>query len=176
MLGVAHPKEFSFPVLIGVLEEGEDDPARDAGEAHPKAFPLFLHFEEMQENIHGRKDAQVPAENLEAPYECPAVGMELGGGCVNFRKESPLKGCEGEAHPNAFKHRLVHKEEGTPLSRSVIHTHRFPRSARTNGDVRVVSAAEGIKVIQVGVPTVILQVLKGCQAGALVQKLVGGQV
>ena len=68
------------------------------------------------------KDAQVPAENLETPYECPAVGMELGGGCVNFSKEFPLKGCEWEVHPNAFKHHLVHEEEGTPLSRCVIHT------------------------------------------------------
>ena len=100
--------------------------------------------------------------------------MELGGGCVNLSKEFPLKGREGETHPDAFKYRLVHEEERIPLSRSVIHTHRFPRSARTNGDVRVMSAAEGIKVIQVGIPTVILQVLKGCQAGALVQKLVGG--
>ena len=95
MLGAAHPKEFSFPVFIGVLEEGEDDPARDPGEAYPKAFPLFLH-------------------------------------------------------------RLVHEEEGTPLSRSVIHTHRLPRSAGTNGDMRVMSAAESIKVIQVGIPMMIL--------------------
>ena len=96
--------------------------------------------------------------------------MELGGGGVNLSEEFPLKGREGETHPDAFKYRLVHEEERIPLSRSVIHTHRFPRSARTN----VVSAAEGIKVIQVGVPTVILQVLKGRQAGSLVQKLVGG--
>ena len=128
----------------------------------------------MQENIHGKKDAQVPAENLKTPYKCLAVGMELGGGCVNLGEEFPLKGREWEAHPNAFEHRLVHEEEGTPLSRSVIHTHRFPRSAGTNGDVRVMSGEESIKVIQVGIPTMILQVLKGCQASALVQKLVGG--
>jgi len=141
VLGAAHPKEFSFPVFVGVLEEGEDDPTRDPGEAYPKAFLLFLHFEEMQENIHGRKDAQVPTENLKTPYKCLAVGMELGGGCVNLGEEFPLKGCEWEVHPDALKHRLVYEEEGTPLSRSVIHTHRFPRSAGTNRDVRVMSAA-----------------------------------
>jgi len=168
VLGAAHPKEFSFPVFVGVLEEGEKDPTRDPGEAYLEALPLFLHLEEMQEDIHRGKDAQVPAENLKTPYKCPAVGVELGGGGVNLGEEFPVKGREWEAHPDAFKHRLVHEEEGTTLSRSVIHTHRFPRSAGTNGDVRVMCAAESIKVIQVGIPTMILQVLKGCQAGALV--------
>ena len=74
--------------------------------------------------------------------------MELGGGGVNLGEEFPLKGCEWEAHPDVFEHRLVHKEEGTPLSGPVIHTHRFPWSAGTNGDVRVMSAAESIEVIR----------------------------
>ena len=61
MFGAAHPKKFTFPVFVRVLEEGEDDPACDAGEAYPETLPLFLHFEEMQEEIHRGKDAQVPA-------------------------------------------------------------------------------------------------------------------
>ena len=96
MLGAAHPKEFSFPVFVGVLEEGEKDPTRDPEEAYPKALPLFIHFEEMQEDIHRGKDAQVPAENLKTPYKCPAVGVELGGGCVNLSEEFPLEGREWE--------------------------------------------------------------------------------
>ena len=138
-----------------------------------KLFPCFFTSKKCKD-IHRGKDAQVPAEDLKTPYKCPAVGVELGGGGVNLGEEFPLKGREWEAHPDAFEHRLVHKEEGIPLSRPVIHTHRFPRSAGTNGDVHVMSAAESIKVIQVGIPTMILQVLKGCQDGALVQKLVGG--
>jgi len=47
VLGAAHSKEFPFPVLVRVLEEGEEDPARDPGKAYLEAFPLFLHFEEM---------------------------------------------------------------------------------------------------------------------------------
>jgi len=92
MLGAEHPKEFSFLVFVRVLEEGEEDPARDPGKAYLEAFPLLLHFEEMQENIHGGKDAQVPAENLETPHKCLAVGVELGGGCINFNEEFPLEG------------------------------------------------------------------------------------
>ena len=38
----------------------------------------------------------------------------------------------------------------------------------------VVSAAESVKVVQVGVPTMSFQVLESSQAGALVQELVGG--
>ena len=108
-----------------------------------------------------------------SPYECPAAGVELGGGGVNLGEKFPLEGREWEAHPDAFKYRLVHKEERIPFSGSVIHADRFPGSAGTNRDVRVMSAAESIKVVQVGIPTMILQVLKGCQAGTLVQKLVG---
>ena len=100
--------------------------------------------------------------------------MELGGGSIDFSEEFPFKGGERETYSYAFEHGLVHEEEGTPLSRSVIHTHRFPRSAKRNGDVRVMSAAESIKVVQVGIPTMSLQVLEGSQAGTLIQELVGG--
>ena len=136
-----------------------------------KLFPCFFTSKKCKKTS---TEGRMPAENLKTPYKCPTVGMELGGGYVNLGEEFPLEGREWEAHPDAFEHRLVHEEEGTPLSRSVIHTHRFPRSAGTNGDVLVMSAVESIKVIRVGVPTMILQVLKGCHAGALVQKLVGG--
>ena len=47
VLGAAHSKELPFPVLIRVLEEGEEDPARDPGKAYPKAFPLLFHLKEM---------------------------------------------------------------------------------------------------------------------------------
>ena len=94
MLGAAHPKEFSFPVFVGVLEEGEKDPTRDPGEAYLEALPLFLHFEEMQKDIHRGKDAQVPAGDLKTPYKCLAFGVELGGGGVNLGEEFPLKGRE----------------------------------------------------------------------------------
>ena len=157
VLGAAHPKEFSFPVFVRVLEEGEEDPARDPEKAYPEAFPLLLHFEEMQENIHGGKDAQVPAENLKTPYKCPAVGVELGGGCINLGEEFPLKGGKWETHSYAFKHRLVHKEEGVPLPRSVVQADRFSKPAGTDGYVSVVSAAESVKVIQVGIPTMSFQ-------------------
>ena len=99
--------------------------------------------------------------------------MELGGGGINFGEEFPFKGGEWETHPYAFKHRLVQKEERVPLSRSVIHADRFPRPAGTDGYVSVVSAAESVKVIQVGIPTMSFQVLEGSQAGTLVQELVG---
>jgi len=65
--------------------------------------------------------------------------MELGGGGIDFGEEFPFKGGEWETHPYTFKHRLVHKEERVPLSRSVVHADRFPRSAGTDGYVRVVS-------------------------------------
>ena len=156
------------------MEAGEEDPARDPGKAYPEAFPLLLHFEEMQENIHGGKDAQVPAENLETPYKRPAVGVELGGGCIDLSEEFPLEGSKWETHSYAFKHCLVHKEEGVPLPRSVVQTDRFPRPTGTDGYVSVVSAAESIKVVQLGIPTMSFQVLEGSQAGTLVQELVGG--
>ena len=57
VLGAAHPEEFSLPAFVGVMEEREKDPTCDPGEAYPKAFPLFLHLQEMQEGIHRGKDA-----------------------------------------------------------------------------------------------------------------------
>jgi len=128
----------------------------------------------MQENIHGGKDAQVPAEDLKTPYKYPTVGVELGGGCINLGEEFPLKRGKWETHSYAFKHRLVHKEEGVPLPRSVVQADRFPRPAGTDGYVSVVSAAESVKVVQVGIPTMSFQVLEGSQVGTLVQELVGG--
>ena len=81
---VAHLEELSPPPLERVLEEGEDDAAGDAGEAHPETLALLLHLEEVKKDVHGGGDAQVPAENLETPYERPAVGVKLGRGSVNL--------------------------------------------------------------------------------------------
>ena len=128
----------------------------------------------MQENVYGGNDAQVPAKDLKTPHECPATGMELGGGGIDFGEEFPFKGGEWETNSYAFEHGLVHEEEGFPLSRSVVQTNRFPRPAGTDGYVGVMSAAESVKVIQMGIPTVSFQVLEGSQAGTLVQELVGG--
>ena len=100
--------------------------------------------------------------------------MQLGRGNVDFSKEFPLEGRERKAHPNAFKHRLIHEEEGFPFPGSVVHTHRFPWSAGTNGNVGIMGAVEGIKVIQMGITAVVLQVLEGCQGGAFAQEFVGG--
>jgi len=127
----------------------------------------------MQENVYEREQAQVSAKNLKAPHECPTVGMELGGGGIDFGEEFPFKGGEWETHSYAFEHGLVHEEEGFPLSRSVVQTNRFSRPAGTDGYEGVVSVAESVKVIQMGIPTVSFQVLESSQAGTLVQKLVG---
>ena len=120
VLGAAHPKEFSFPVFVRVLEEGEEDPTHDPGKAYPKAFPLFLHFEEMQENIHGGKDAQVPAEDLETPYNCPAVGVELLGwswaGAVLISVRSSLsKGVNRRHTPTRLNTVWYIKKKGFPF-------------------------------------------------------------
>ena len=56
------------------------------------------------------------AKNLKTPHECPAVGIELGGGGIDFSEEFPFKGGEWETHSYAFEHGLVHEEEGFPLS------------------------------------------------------------
>ena len=94
------------------------------------------------------------------------VGVELGGGCVDLCEKFPLEGRERKAHPDAFKHRLVHGEERIPLPGSVIYANRFPRSAGTNKNVCVMGAAESIKIVQVRITAMILQVLNGCQSGA----------
>jgi len=85
----------------------------------------------------------------------------LGRGGVNLCKELPLEGSEGKTHPETFEHRLVHEEEGFPLPGPIIDAHRFPWPPRANGDVSIVSTAKGVKVIQVGVTAVVLQVLEG---------------
>ena len=91
MLGAAHSKEFPLPVFVRVLEEGEEDSARDPGKAYPEAFPLLFHLKEMQENVYGREDAQVSVKNLKTPYKRPAVGVELGGGGIDFGEEFSLQ-------------------------------------------------------------------------------------
>ena len=78
--------------------------------------------------------------------------------------EFPFKGGEWETYSYAFEHGLVHEEEGLPLSRSVVQTNRFSRPAGTDGYVGVVSAAESIKIIQMGIPTVSFQVQESGQA------------
>ena len=57
MLGAAHPEELPFPVLVRILEEGEEDPACDPGKAYPEGLPLLLHLREMQEDIYRRRNA-----------------------------------------------------------------------------------------------------------------------
>jgi len=50
--------------------------------------------------------------------------------------------------------------------------HSWP--AGTNGNVGIVGAAEGIEIVQMGVTTMVLQVLKGRQGGAFILKIVRG--
>ena len=100
--------------------------------------------------------------------------MELGRGGIDFGEEFPFKRGEWETHSYAFEHGLVHEEEGFPLSRSVIQTDRLPRPAGTDGYMGVMCTAEGVKVVQVGIPTMSFQVLEGSQAGAFAQELVEG--
>ena len=114
VLGAAHSKEFPLPVFVRVLEEGEEDSARDPGKAYPEAFPLLFHLKEMQENVYGREDAQVSAKNLKTPYKCPAVGVQLGGGGINFGEEFSFKGGEGETHSYTFEHGLVQTNKQVP--------------------------------------------------------------
>jgi len=52
VFGATHPEEFALPPLVRVLEKGEEYPASDSRKAHPEAFPLFLHFKEMKEDVH----------------------------------------------------------------------------------------------------------------------------
>ena len=107
------------------------------------------------------------AKNLKTPYECPAVGVELGGGCVDLCEEFPLEGRERQAHPNAFKYRLVHEKERVPLPRCVVYANGFPRPAGTDGNMRIMGAEKSIKIVQVGITAMVLQVFHGRQSGAL---------
>jgi len=75
VLGATHPEEVTFPTFEGVLEEGEEDSASNPRKAHPEAFPLLFHFEEVKKNVHRRWDAQVPTQDLKGPYEGPAIWM-----------------------------------------------------------------------------------------------------
>ena len=161
VLGAAHPEELPFPVLVRILEEGEEDPARDPGKAYPEAFPLLFHLKEMQEDIYRRGDTQVSAKNLKPPHECPTVGMELGGAILISVRSSRSKGVNERRTP-------------TRLNTVWYMKNRFSRPAGTDGYVGIVCAAEGVQVVQVGVPTMSFQVLEGSQAGAFAQELVGG--
>jgi len=60
------------------------------------------------------------------------------------------------------------KKKGGPTPGSVIHTNRFPWPAGTDENVGIVGATEGIEVVQMGVTTMVLEVLKGRQGGAFV--------
>jgi len=75
MFGATHPEELALPPLVRVLEKGEEYPTSDPRKAYPKAFPLLLHFKELKEDIHRGQNAQIPAQNLESPDECPSIGV-----------------------------------------------------------------------------------------------------
>jgi len=143
------------------LEEREDDAPGDAREAHPKALPLFLHFEKMKEDIHGGGDAQIPAKNLKTPYEGPAVGVELGRGGVDLCKQLPLEGSERETQTHSFEYHLVEEEEGTSSRGPRVHTNGYPGFHTTYQDVGVMSFVECVEVVKRGVPPVGLHVVNG---------------
>ena len=97
--------------------------------------------------VHGGQSAQVPAQNLKGPDECPIVGVWLGRGCVDFGKQLPFEGCKGKAQTDAFEHCLVKKEKRFPTVGAIVHANMLPGGAMTNGDVGVVDAAESIEIV-----------------------------
>ena len=84
--------------------------------------------------------------------------MKLGGGYVNLREQLPLEGREGEAKTDALKYRLIEEEEGFSPIGLVVHANWLPRGAMTDGDVRIVGSAEGVKVVQSPVTQMVLYV------------------
>jgi len=66
------------------LEQREENSPCHAIETHPKILPRALSIEEVEEDIHRRRVPKVVAQNLEGPHEGPVVGMQLGGGHIDF--------------------------------------------------------------------------------------------
>jgi len=52
------------------------------------------------------------AKNGEGPYECPTVGMQLGGGDVHVGQERTLEGSERQSKPEPLKNGGVNEAEG----------------------------------------------------------------
>ena len=61
----AYSEELALPPLEGLLKQCQGHPSRYAAKAHPEAFPLLLHFEEMKEDVDGGDLFEVPAQNVE---------------------------------------------------------------------------------------------------------------
>jgi len=57
VLGATHLEKFSLPVFVGVLKESKKDPPCDPRKTYPKALPLLLYLEKMQEDVHGGEDS-----------------------------------------------------------------------------------------------------------------------
>ena len=113
----------------------------------------------MEENVHGGRDTQISAKNLETPYESPAVGMELGRGGVYLREQFFLEGSERQTHAHSPDYCLVKEEERSPPGFPRVHTDGYPGFHPAYQDVSVMAFMEGVEAIVRRVPPVGLHVL-----------------
>ena len=107
MVGATHSEELPFEALIRLLEQGEENSPCHTIETHPEIIPRTFSLKNMEEDIHRGRMPKVVAQNWEGPYEGPALGMQLGGGHVDFCQQCPLEASEGETQLSLFEDSLA---------------------------------------------------------------------
>ena len=142
MVVAANTYKFAFPILVGLLEDGEDGPPSNPVEADPYTTTWALGLEQEEEHVHGGWVPQVCANNLVRPDECPAVGMKLGGGYVELSQELPLEASEGQAELDLLEHGSIDEAEGLAIAPLVVGADGLPRGTRTNGHLVIMLLAK----------------------------------
>jgi len=97
----------------------------------------------------------------------------LGWADVDFDEQFSLEPRKGQAHPNALEHSLVKVKEGDSLVGPLFPAYRLPWGTREHSYVLVMPFSKGAMVVDARLFDVIPPGLRGGQARALAEELVG---
>ena len=119
--------------------------------------------------------AKVVAEYGEGPHDDPAVGMQLGGGHIDFSQESVLEPRERKAKLEPLEDNCVHKKEGFFRACAVVNTHGLTLFARQNLHVYVELPPEYLELLISLALLVRINVLKSVYLRSFGHKAIEGQ-
>jgi len=91
----------------------------------------------VEEEVDRGRVPKVVAQYRECPNEGPTVGMQLGGGHVDFCQQRPLEASEGETQLIPLEDGLVEEEEGLSFVSSFVGAHRFALDTWSNENVSI---------------------------------------
>jgi len=96
----------------------------------------------MEEHVHGGREPEVVAKDLERPNEGLGVRVELAGCNVELCHQLLLKESEGQSQLQSLENSGVDEGEGNPIGGPVIHADKHPSRGDAHLDVKVILPVE----------------------------------